>query len=103
MPPCLLVAMPRSVQRLTEIDKAAIVLHRHENGPAVVSSTRDPAHSRERTPTVDTTESSAPAHPSSEVKKLAKLEDQLQHELMDDEERQELRDRVLRLRRRLSR
>jgi hypothetical protein len=30
------------------------------------------------------------------------LGDQLQHELMDDEERQELRDRVLRLRRRLS-
>ena len=35
--------------------------------------------------------------------KLAKLEERLAHELMDDEERQELRDRVLRLRRRLSR
>ena len=34
--------------------------------------------------------------------KLAKLEERLAHELMDDEERQELRDRVLRLRRRLS-
>jgi hypothetical protein len=33
---------------------------------------------------------------------LRVLEDQLRHELMDDEERQELRDRVLRLRRRLS-
>ena len=35
-----------------------------------------------------------------EEKKLAKLEDQLAHELMDDVERQELRDRVLLLRRR---
>jgi hypothetical protein len=34
--------------------------------------------------------------------KLAKLEERLSHELMpDDEERQELRDRVLRLHRRL--
>jgi hypothetical protein len=53
--------------------------------------------------TVDTKDSSAPAHPSTEEKKLAKLEDQLAHEIMDDEERQELRDRVLALRRRLSR
>jgi hypothetical protein len=52
---------------------------------------------------VDTIESSAPAHPSTEAKNLAKLEERLAHELMDDEERQELRDRVLRLRRRLSR
>jgi uncharacterized Zn finger protein len=35
------------------------------------------------------------------LRSLAALEDQLSHELMDDEERQELRDRVLRLRRRL--
>jgi hypothetical protein len=35
------------------------------------------------------------------AEKLAKLEERLAHELMDDEERQELRDRVLRLRRRL--
>jgi hypothetical protein len=33
--------------------------------------------------------------------KLAKLEERYRHELMDDAERQELRDRVLRLRRRL--
>jgi hypothetical protein len=46
-----------------------------------------------------TTDSSAPAHPSPEEKRLAKLEERLAHELMDDEERQELRDRVLRLRR----
>jgi hypothetical protein len=46
-----------------------------------------------------TTDSSAPAHPSLEEKRLAKLEERLAHELMDDEERQELRDRVLRLRR----
>jgi hypothetical protein len=37
------------------------------------------------------------------VRALAALEEDLAHELMDDEERQELRDRVLRLRRRLSR
>jgi hypothetical protein len=34
---------------------------------------------------------------------LRVLEDQLRHELMDEDERQELRDRVLRLRQRLSR
>jgi hypothetical protein len=63
-----------------------------------------------------TTDSSAPAHPSTE-EKLAKLEERLRHELMDDEERLEddlrhadlgieerceLADRVLRLRRRLA-
>ena len=37
------------------------------------------------------------------LRSLAALEDQLAHELMVDEERQELRDRVLKLRRRLSR
>jgi hypothetical protein len=37
------------------------------------------------------------------ARRLASLEDQLQHELMDEEERAELRDRVLRLRRRLGR
>jgi hypothetical protein len=37
------------------------------------------------------------------LRSLSGLEDQLSHELMPDEERQELRDRVLRLRRRLSR
>ena len=38
-----------------------------------------------------------------EEKHLAILEERLAHELMDDEERQELRDRILRLRRRLGR
>jgi hypothetical protein len=58
----------------------------------------------ERTCTVDEHQSSAPAHPSTEGEaKLAKLEERLAHELMDDEERQELRDRVIGLRRRLSR
>ena len=37
------------------------------------------------------------------LRSLAALEEQLAHELMDDEERQELRDRVLRLRRKLFR
>jgi hypothetical protein len=50
---------------------------------------------------VDEHQSSAPAHPSTE-EKLAKLEERLAHELMDDEERQEVHDHVLRLRRRLS-
>ena len=45
--------------------------------------------------------SSAPAHPSPEEKHLARLEERLAHEILGDEERQELRDRVLRLRRRL--
>ena len=35
------------------------------------------------------------------VAELRLLEERLRHELMDDEERKELRDRVLRLRRRL--
>jgi hypothetical protein len=48
-----------------------------------------------------TTDSSAPAHPST-AEKLAKLEERLAHELMDDEERQELRECILRLRRRLA-
>jgi hypothetical protein len=37
------------------------------------------------------------------AEKLAKLEERLAHELLDHDERQELRDRVLRLRRRLGR
>jgi uncharacterized Zn finger protein len=37
------------------------------------------------------------------LRSLTALEDQLAHELMDDVERQELRDRVIALRRRLSR
>jgi hypothetical protein len=64
---------------------------------------------------VDTPKSSAPARPSSDEKLpkpddtieahfacLERLEERLAHELMPDEERQELRDRVLALRRRLS-
>jgi hypothetical protein len=56
------------------------------------------------------TDSSAPAHPSRDQKPtkpddveahyscLERLEERLRHELMDEDERQELRDRVLRLR-----
>jgi hypothetical protein len=33
------------------------------------------------------TDSSVPAHPSTEAKKLAQLEVRLAHELMDDDER----------------
>jgi hypothetical protein len=49
-----------------------------------------------------TKDSSVPAHTST-AEKLAKLEERLAHELLSDEERQELRDRVLKLRRRLGR
>jgi hypothetical protein len=65
---------------------------------------------------VDEHQSSAPAHPSTEEKNLAKpddleshysclerLEDDLLHADLGIEERCELEDRVLRLRRRLSR
>jgi hypothetical protein len=53
---------------------------------------------------VDTTKFSATARPTTEekrlaAKRLAKLEEQLAHELMSDEKRQELRDRVRRARR----
>jgi hypothetical protein len=55
---------------------------------------------------VDEHQSSPPAHPPTEseakLAKLAKLEERLRHELMGDEGRQELRDRVLKLRRCLS-
>jgi hypothetical protein len=65
--------------------------------------------------TVDTIESSAPAHPSSDQKRtkpdeleahyscLERLEDDLRHAELGIEERCKLEDRVLRLRRRLSR
>jgi hypothetical protein len=52
---------------------------------------------------VDTTKDSAPAQPPTEAKKLAALEERLRHELLEDTERQELRDQALRLRRRLAR
>jgi hypothetical protein len=70
----------------------------------------------ERMPTVDTVESSAPAHPSSDQQPtkpddfleahyscLERLEDDLRHADLGIEERCELEERVLRLRRRLSR
>jgi hypothetical protein len=47
-----------------------------------------------------TKDSSAPAHPST-AEKLAKLEERLRHELMDNEERLQLKERTLRLRRKL--
>jgi hypothetical protein len=68
----------------------------------------------ERMPTVDNTESSALAHPSSDQKPtkrddlleaqyscLERLEDDLRHANLGIEERCELEDRVLRLRRKL--
>jgi hypothetical protein len=51
--------------------------------------------------TVDEHQSSAPAHPSTEEERLAKLEERYRHELMDAEERLELRERIVCLRRRL--
>jgi len=44
---------------------------------------------------------SAPAHPSPKEKHLARLEERYRHGLMDVEERVELRECILRLRRRL--
>jgi hypothetical protein len=41
--------------------------------------------------------------PETDQQRLARLEDRYRHELLDDAERQELRERVLRLRRQLSR
>jgi len=47
---------------------------------------------------VDTTKSSAPARPAETEARLAKLEERYAHELLPEEERLELRERVLRLR-----
>ena len=57
--------------------------------------------------------SSAPAQPTADEKPddtteahyacLERLDERLRHELLGDDERQELRDRILRLRRRLAR
>jgi hypothetical protein len=56
------------------------------------------------TTSIRTPSTEVPSSPSSiEEERLARLEERLRHELMDDEARQELRDRVLALRRRLSR
>ena len=65
---------------------------------------------------MDSTDSTRSAHPSSREKlpkpddtieahyaSLERLEERYRHELLSDEERAELRDRVLRLRRKLSR
>jgi hypothetical protein len=69
----------------------------------------------ERMPTVDTIESSSPAHPSSDQKPtklddleahyscLERLEDDLRHDNLGIEERCELEDRVLSLLRKLGR
>ena len=83
------------------------------NGPAGVAAPRDPAH-RERMPAVDTNDSSAPVHPSSDRKPtklddlleahyscLERLEDDLRHADLGIEERCELKERVLRLHRKL--
>ncbi len=52
---------------------------------------------------MDTTKNNATRVPTKDPKvRLAKLEDRLANELMGIEERAELRDRVLRLRRRLA-
>jgi hypothetical protein len=53
--------------------------------------------------TVDKVESSATRRTNQQEKRLAELEEKLRHELVGDEERAELRDRVLALRRRLER
>jgi hypothetical protein len=49
--------------------------------------------------TVDTTKSSAPACPPETEARLAKLGERYAHELLPEEERLELRERILRLRR----
>ena len=86
----------------------------NRNGPAGVATPRSPAH-RKDADTVDTDKSSAGslAQPTTDEKPddtieahyacLERLEERYRHELMDDEERQETRDRILRFRRRLGR
>jgi hypothetical protein len=68
--------------------------------PQVLATPRDLTHNHQRRNAVDEHQSSAPAYPPTESEaKLAKLEERLRHELMDDEGRQELWDRALALRR----
>lgn len=50
---------------------------------------------------MDTTKSSAPAHPAET--RLAKLEDRYRHEIMGEEERLELRERIIRLKKKTER
>jgi hypothetical protein len=45
-----------------------------------------------------TTKDSAPAHLSTEEQRLSALEERLSHELMDEDERLELRERIIRIR-----
>ena len=53
---------------------------------------------------MDAPKSSAPARPTKDpATRLAKLEEKYRHELADDDTRQEWRDQILRLRRRLGR
>jgi hypothetical protein len=73
-------------------------VRRKGNGPAGAATPRDPAH-RKGEKTVDT--NILRNTPEKVAQELRVLEDQLRHELMPDEERQELRDRVIGLRRRL--
>jgi hypothetical protein len=68
--------------------------------PQVRTTPRGQDHRTEST--VDRTKSSATRRTNQE-ERLTQLEEKLRHELADDEERAELRDRVLALRRRLER
>ena len=77
----------------------------NKNGPAGVTAPRDPAHRKDAT--VDTTSirtpsTDVPAEQERSELRLAELEERYRHELMGDEERSELRECVLRLRRKLS-
>jgi hypothetical protein len=63
---------------------------------------RDPAHSHQRRNAVDTRIIREPRPKVPPEKRLALLEERYRHELMNDEGRQELRDRVLALRRRFT-
>jgi hypothetical protein len=57
------------------------------------------ARPTEKEITVDTTKDSADRCTGQDEKRLAELMDRYRHALLDDEQRQEVRDRVLRLRR----
>jgi hypothetical protein len=74
-----------------------------EMAPRVVQhpEARPTANQLAEVRTVDSTKDSAPAHQPTIAKKLAQLEDKYRHELLSEEERQEVRDRVIRLRRKL--
>ena len=73
---------------------------RHKNGPGEVAASRSPAHSHKEV-TVDT--NILRNTPEKVAAELRGLEERLRHERMDDEDRQELRDRVIALRRHLAR